>query len=305
METDKLRVFRAVVEADSLTRGAKVVHRTPGAVSKAIAQLETELGHELFYREGRRLVLNDAGRALYASSGRVLEEVRQMRRTLDRTTDREGVTGVPPTLRLGTFEVFSTHLFGALLVEMRELWADRPLVLAEFGIGAIEDALRRRAIDVGITYVPYPHRDLNFDPVTQLRFRAYARRGCFRGEAFADIPFAVPLRILENAPTDLLGLDAWPDDRAPRRVHHRFALLESGLQATRLGHCAVVIPDAIAAAYNAKAKRADSLEALPHPSGVGTLRETVYLVTRNGEGREVGARDLAAGLRRVCGQGAR
>jgi LysR family transcriptional regulator, glycine cleavage system transcriptional activator len=59
-----LPVFRAVAETQNLRAAADALHLTHSAVSQQIRLLESRLGHALFDRRGRRVVLNAAGAAL-------------------------------------------------------------------------------------------------------------------------------------------------------------------------------------------------------------------------------------------------
>ncbi|MEL6427730.1 MAG: LysR family transcriptional regulator [Planctomycetota bacterium] len=56
-----LRYFQAVAHEGNLTRAAQRLHVSQSAVSVQIKKLETQLGQDLFEREGRRLVLTEAG----------------------------------------------------------------------------------------------------------------------------------------------------------------------------------------------------------------------------------------------------
>lgn len=72
-----LPVFRAVAEKQNLRAAADALHLTHSAVSQQIRLLESRLGHPLFDRRGRRVVLNRAGAALLSSVQRafaVLDE---------------------------------------------------------------------------------------------------------------------------------------------------------------------------------------------------------------------------------------
>ncbi len=57
-----LRLFRAIAQADSLTRAAEQLNLSQSALSVQLKALEAQLGHELFERRGRRLLLTEAGR---------------------------------------------------------------------------------------------------------------------------------------------------------------------------------------------------------------------------------------------------
>jgi LysR family transcriptional regulator, transcriptional activator of nhaA len=57
-----LQYFWAVAKDGHLTRTAERLRVSPSALSSQISQLEEQLGEPLFTREGRRLVLTEAGR---------------------------------------------------------------------------------------------------------------------------------------------------------------------------------------------------------------------------------------------------
>ncbi|MBJ6371818.1 LysR family transcriptional regulator [Sedimentitalea arenosa] len=56
-----LRLFRAVARDGTLTGAARALNISQSAVSTQIKALETSLGHDLFERRGRTLVLTEAG----------------------------------------------------------------------------------------------------------------------------------------------------------------------------------------------------------------------------------------------------
>ncbi|WP_299555494.1 LysR family transcriptional regulator [uncultured Tateyamaria sp.] len=64
LDSDLLRTFVAVAEAGSVTEGAARIHRSQSATSLQVKRLEAILGHPVFERHGRGVVLSDAGRLL-------------------------------------------------------------------------------------------------------------------------------------------------------------------------------------------------------------------------------------------------
>jgi DNA-binding transcriptional LysR family regulator len=233
------------------------------------------------------LALTAAGRALYASSQRVIEEYDVMRRALDpsRPADR--------SLALGSFEVFTTHCLGEI---MSALPTNLELRVYELAIGRIEDAVRAGEIDLGITYVPFPHPELAFDQVGTIGFGIYVGAGAFENTPFEELPFAIPSRLVSGSPVDTLGLDGWPYERIPRRVMYRLALLESGLCAARGGKCAVFIPHFVARLHNRTCSPAHRLVSRPLPRGASPVEHTVFVVRRAAESEPQHFRTLLAAL---------
>jgi len=64
----QLHIFQAAAASLSFSLAAKRLHLTGPAVSMQIRHLEEALGFPLFERNGRRVVLSDAGRAIYQCS---------------------------------------------------------------------------------------------------------------------------------------------------------------------------------------------------------------------------------------------
>jgi len=56
-----LRYFLAIARAGTLTKAAERLNVSPSAVSVQVQALEAQLGHDLFDRQGRGLVLTEAG----------------------------------------------------------------------------------------------------------------------------------------------------------------------------------------------------------------------------------------------------
>lgn len=73
MDLDDLRIFRCVVREGGVTRAANLLHRVPSNVTTRIKQLEERLEITLFRRQGRGLVLTEAGRTLLGHAERLLQ----------------------------------------------------------------------------------------------------------------------------------------------------------------------------------------------------------------------------------------
>ena len=68
MTLEQLRIFVAVAEREHMTAAARALNISQSAVSTQIKALEIDLGHDLFERRGRNLVLTEAGRIASTST---------------------------------------------------------------------------------------------------------------------------------------------------------------------------------------------------------------------------------------------
>ena len=82
MELANLAAFLAVADAGGFSAAAAALHLTQPAVSKRIAQLESELDARLFDRVGRQVLLTEAGQLLLPRARQLLGDANDARRAL-------------------------------------------------------------------------------------------------------------------------------------------------------------------------------------------------------------------------------
>jgi len=90
IEVRHLKLVRAVVREQGLTRAAAHLHVTQPALSHQLAELESRLGTALFLREGRRLRPTPAGDRLVATAEAVLPALERAEQEL---AGLEGTSG--------------------------------------------------------------------------------------------------------------------------------------------------------------------------------------------------------------------
>ncbi len=82
MDINALRAFVEVAQQRSFSEAAEALHLTQPAVSKRVAQLETELGTRLFDRIGRSVSPTAIGSALLPRAQRMLRDVGEFKRVV-------------------------------------------------------------------------------------------------------------------------------------------------------------------------------------------------------------------------------
>jgi LysR family transcriptional regulator, benzoate and cis,cis-muconate-responsive activator of ben and cat genes len=75
MSLQQLQYFVAVAEEQHVTRAAQRLRISQPPLSRQIQALEDELGHPLFERRGRGIVLTDFGRHFATRANAILDHV--------------------------------------------------------------------------------------------------------------------------------------------------------------------------------------------------------------------------------------
>src|SRR5271169_6961539 len=101
MDLKQLEYFRHVAELGSFTRAASFLSVVQPALSRQVRQLEIELGQNLFDRNGRGVVLTDAGTRLLEHTRGILTQIGRARQDLEEERDGDAghfALGLPPSL---------------------------------------------------------------------------------------------------------------------------------------------------------------------------------------------------------------
>ncbi len=149
MDIHTLRVFVAVAETGSFSQAGERLFLTQPAVSKRIAALESELDARLFDRIGRQVHLTEAGAALLPRARGLLEEVKDIRRSLHNLAGSVG-----GTLVMGTSHHIGLHRLPPVL---RDYSRRYPRVQLDIRFQDSESACReveRGALELAVVTLP-------------------------------------------------------------------------------------------------------------------------------------------------------
>jgi LysR family transcriptional activator of nhaA len=139
-----LRLFRAVAREGTLTAAARALNISQSAVSTQIKALETDLGHDLFERRGRNLVLTEAGRIALDYADQIFRASEQLTATF------RAVGGQRKVLRIGALATLSRN-FQMRFLEPLLGRDDVEVVLRSGTQGSLLRALDALRIDVLLT----------------------------------------------------------------------------------------------------------------------------------------------------------
>ena len=137
-----LRYFWVVAREGHLTRAAERLNLSQSALSTQIRKLEHQLGHSLFERRGRRLILTEAGRVTLDHADAIFTTGEELLGTL-----KESQIASRQVLRVGALATlsrnFQVKFLGPLLGD-----PDVEIVIHSGGLAALLDELEAHRLDV-------------------------------------------------------------------------------------------------------------------------------------------------------------
>jgi DNA-binding transcriptional LysR family regulator len=144
MNLDQLRAFQVVAECGTISRATSVLALSQSAVSRQLQALEAELASQLFSRDGRAMVLTEAGRVLLNHARTVLGSVNRAREAVAALKGLER-----GHLRVGAASTIGTYLLPPALGTFKQAYPGIDLTLEVANKAHILDRLLRGDIELG------------------------------------------------------------------------------------------------------------------------------------------------------------
>ena len=136
-----LRVFEAAARHESFKQAAEELFVTPGAVSQQIRLLEEHVGVELFVRDGRRVVLSDAGKASAAILREAFEKMFEATRLMKAGVTKGRVTVSAAPSFAAKWLMPRLHDFSAANPDI-DVWVSADMAPVDFAVTDIDLAVR-------------------------------------------------------------------------------------------------------------------------------------------------------------------
>jgi DNA-binding transcriptional LysR family regulator len=158
MDLRHLRYFQAIAEELSFSRAARRLNVVQPALSRALKELESELGTDVLARTRRSVALTPAGRVLLAETGLLFERLDQ---TLRRV--RRAAAGQEGELRLGYIGPPTQGFLAPLLEEFARRCPQVTVHLEERTPERVWEMVARGRLDVGLTRPVLAHAALRME----------------------------------------------------------------------------------------------------------------------------------------------
>lgn len=152
LDLKQLAVFVRVAESGSLTKAAIVLDLARSGVSRQLQDLEGEIGHKLFHRTGRGMLLSDNGKKLLPRAKQLLSDAQQLE------DEARSTVGTPTgTVVIGLPASVAELLAGPLFERVQARFAQVRIRLVEGLSGQIEELLADGRADIGLFFAKKPN----------------------------------------------------------------------------------------------------------------------------------------------------
>ncbi len=140
----KLKIFKAVAQAQSFSRASKLLHISQPAVSKCIRGLEEKYGKAFFERKANSIELTDDGKLFLAYAEKILQSYAQLESEFEETKT------LPNEIKIGASTTIANYVLPQLLGPIQK---SNPSLKIEIIIGNtfdIQQAVLKKEINLGI-----------------------------------------------------------------------------------------------------------------------------------------------------------
>lgn len=165
MNLTPLQYYVSVVEHNSFTKAAHALYVSQSTVSKAVKSLEDEWGVLLLQRQGKELVLTDAGEQVYLYAKDILSHI-----SIKTAELKHQMAEYQPTVTLGLPPSVGIIYFSKSLLAFQQEYLSIQLKTVELTSKHLVQCVDDGSIDLGVVIEPFD--DDRFDKTTVLQSEA-------------------------------------------------------------------------------------------------------------------------------------
>ena len=163
----QLLIFTAVADTGSTTAAGERVALSQSATSGALNELESLLGAQFFDRIGKRLLLNDNGRALLPQARALLDGAHEIESQFGLGNAQATTAPLITRLRVGASTTIGNYVLPALIAGYAKAW---PGAAVDVVIGNTRDVaagVTRLEVNIGLIEGPCHEAELRVTPWLQ------------------------------------------------------------------------------------------------------------------------------------------
>ncbi|KGT37542.1 MAG: LysR family transcriptional regulator [Weizmannia coagulans] len=178
MDIQHLQYFVSVATHGSFTKAARECYVSQPTISKMIKSFEEELGVPLFNRAGKKIVLTDAGQAVFQQAQKTLKAFRQL---TDAINDVAGLK--KGKIRIGLPPMIGSRYFPRVIDEFHHAYPDIKIQLVEDVTRKVVHDVENGTLDLGAVVMPvddevFGHFSFVHDRLVLLVHPSHRLAGC-------------------------------------------------------------------------------------------------------------------------------
>jgi len=150
MNLSELRYIIALARKRHFGHAAESCHVSQPTLSIAIKKLEEELGIQIFERSSHEISITPVGKTVIGHAQTVLESVNAIRQAALLGKDQ-----LSTPLRIGAIYTVGPYLFPDLIINLKELAPNMPLLIEENYTTVLTEKLKQGELDVILISPPY------------------------------------------------------------------------------------------------------------------------------------------------------
>ncbi|MDO4878379.1 MAG: LysR substrate-binding domain-containing protein [Neisseria sp.] len=172
MTLTELRYIVSVAQEKHFGRAAQRCHVSQPTLSIAIKKLEEELAVSLFDRSSSEVMITDAGERIAAQARRVLDEVDVILQLA-----HEEQNELDGAFKLGLIFTVAPYMLPKLILSLRDIAPNMPLMLEENYTHMLTDALKRGDLDAIVVAEPFQETGVVTEPLYDEPFFVIVPKG--------------------------------------------------------------------------------------------------------------------------------
>lgn len=161
MDIRVLRYFLAIAREESISGAAQELHMTQPPLSRAMADLEEEIGKQLFIRGNRKITLTEDGLLLRKRAAEIIELVEKTENELS-STGQEHISG---DIHIGGGETDAMRMVARVATELQGNYPDIKYHLHSGNADDVAERLDKGLLDFGIMIEPADIRKYDYMPL--------------------------------------------------------------------------------------------------------------------------------------------
>lgn len=162
MEIRQLHYFVEVVKQKNMTKASEKLHISQPALSKAIKNLEEEMGMQLILRSNKTHQLTDAGLVVYEYALKIISQVEEMSTTLhDMTNLARG------SINIGLPPIIGSLYFPKVIAAFHKAYPNIHINIKEYGAAKVVKSVEDGEFEIGVAVLPLLDDTFHTFPLVQ------------------------------------------------------------------------------------------------------------------------------------------